>query len=309
MKQIFTIIIIFISINSLAQHLPKFSNYEMNKNILNPAAIFDKKTTINLFYKNQWLGFENSPATAGFNIALKYENSGFGAFYLNDKAGVFNQNIFHLNYSYALQVSSETFLNFGLSGGFNVYGISYQNLELHDPNDPYISSTKQSSFLPDLNFGLIFSNIQNTSDFSFSSLAKKYPVYYVGGSVQHLLGVLTDDNIVKNNTYMNRHFNFLGAIMHPVGAFFQLQELLLIKYTFNVPVQAEFGAKFFYRGKYWIGLSYRTSNDIITKIGMKYKFINFGYAFDFSVFKIPNKTSHGIVLGFTIPFNDKISKY
>jgi len=292
-----------------SQNFQKFSEYELNKNILNPAAIFDNNPTINLFYRNQWAGFEDSPTTAGFNATYKTDKSAFGAFFINDNAGVFHQNIFHLNYSYSLQVSNDTYLNFGLSGGFNMYGISYQELILTNPDDPYIPETQSSAFLPDINFGTVFTNIRNYSDYAFASLARRYPIYYVGLSVQHLLGVIANNEVAKDNSYMNRHFYMMGGIMHPVGSYFQLQELLLVKYTPNAPVQAELGAKFYIQENYWVGLSYRTSNDFVTKIGFKYNFLVFGYAFDFSFFKIPNKTSHEIILGFRLPNKNSTSKY
>ncbi|MBN2893126.1 MAG: PorP/SprF family type IX secretion system membrane protein [Bacteroidales bacterium] len=309
MKKIFTIIIIILSLNTYAQNLPKFSNYEMNKNIINPAAIFDNNPTINIFYRNQWMGFEDAPTTAGFNATYKNDKSAFGVYLLNDNAGIFHQNIFQLNYSYSLQVTDETYMNFGLSGGFNIYSMSFQDLILHDINDPYIPVNQESAFLPDINFGTIYTNIRNTSDFAFSSLARRYPIYYIGFSVQHLLGVVSNNIVAKDNSYMNRHYNLMGGIMHPVGASFQLQELILIKYTPNAPFQADIGAKFFYQENYWFGLSYRTSNDLIAKIGFKFNFVSIGYAFDFSIFQIPSKTSHDIVLGFIIPYKNSTSKY
>ena len=310
MKKIFFIILIFTSTYSISQNLPKFSNYELNKDIINPAAIFDNNPTINIFYRNQWSGFEGAPTSAGFNATFKSnDKSAFGLYLLNDNAGVFHQNIFQMNYSYSLQVTYETYMNFGISGGFNVYGIHYQDLILHDPSDPYIPQVQTSAFLPDINFGTVYTNIRNTSDFTFASLARRYPIYYVGISVQHLLGVVANNEVAKDNSYMNRHYNLMGGIMQPVGGNSQLQELLLIKYSPNVPIQADIGAKFFFQENYWIGLSYRTSNDIITKIGMKYNFLLIAYSFDFSIFKISNKTSHEIVLGFILPNKNSTSKY
>ncbi len=310
MKKILLIVLISTSLWSFGQNLPKFSNYELNKNIINPAAIFENQPTIKILYRNQWMGFDNAPLTAVVNATFKSnEKSGFGLYFLTDKAGIFHQNLLQLDYSYSLQVTDETYMNFGITGGFNIYTIHFQKLVLHDPSDPYIPKIQSTAFLPDINFGVVYSNIRNSSDYAFASLMQRYPLYYVGLSVQHLLGVIANNEVAKDNTYMNRHFNLMAGIMHPVGSSMLLEESLLVKYTPNAPVQAEAGAKLSFNENYWIGLSYRTCNDIITKIGIKYRFILFAYSFDFSIFKIPNKTSHEIVLGFILQNNSSTAKY
>ncbi len=309
MRKLIFLGFLFFSLTSIAQNLPKFSSYGQLQNIINPAAIFDDVPTIKTFYRAQWIGLEGAPSIGGFDATFKNNKSAFGAFFLNDKAGIFTQNIFHLNYAYSLRVSYDTYMNFGLSGGFNIYKLNYQDLILYHPNDPYIGTTANSAFLPDINFGTMFTNIRNSSDFAFNSLAKRFPIYYAGFSIQHILGVIANNEVAKDNSYMNRHYNLMGSIMHPLGVSFQIQETMLLKYTPNAPAQLDLGANIFFQEHFWGGVAYRTSNDIILNFGVKYKYLIFNYAFDFSFFKIPNFSSHEFILGFRILGKNYMSKY
>ena len=310
MKKIFTIIILLTATYIVnAQHFPKFSQYELNKNLINPAAITDKNMNVNLLSGNQRTGFEDAPATMGVNAFMKYNKMGFGLFVLNDRAGVFNQNIIHLNYTYELKISDDINMQFGLSGGIDIYKIRYNDLNLYHSNDPILSTDAKSAVLPDFNFGVLFSNIDEKTEWAFSSLKRDDPLFYAGISVQHLLGVLTTNEVTKNSSYLSRHFNLIGGFMHPIGDSFQMEETLLLKYVPNASFQADIGFRIFYQNTFWAGLSYRTLNDIVIKTGLAYKFIVFGYSYDISFHKIPNFSSHEIVLGFRLDALNPTPKY
>ncbi len=300
MKKIFTILFILCFATIVfAQHTAKMSQYELNKNLINPAAITSKNINTNLFYRNQWTGLERAPKTVGLNISTKFNKMSFGLFILNDKAGVFNQNIIHLNYGYSLPVSREIFLQFGLSGGVNIYKIRFEELEMYHANDPNVLSQNTSVLLPDFNFGVFLSNQKDKSRSAFGSLAKQEPTFYVGASIQHLTGLISANKILSNESYLLRHFNLMGGVKHNVGELLQMEEIILFKYVSGVAPQMDIGFRLFYLNSYWTGLSYRSSNDMTAKIGILFNDILFGYSYDFNVSQIPNKNSHEIVLGFT----------
>lgn len=234
---------------------------------------------------------------------------GYGIFFTNDQAGVFTQNTIHLNYSYALTVADDIFLQFGLSGGFDIYKIKYEELELYHANDPYIPIQNNSALLPDFNFGAYLSNISEDSQWAFGSLAQKDPTFYVGASIQHIVGVVTTNPVAQDNSYLLRHFNLMAGYKHPVGEQFQMEEETLIKYVQGAPMQIDFGLKMYYQNNYWAGLLYRSSNDIVAKIGITYNYILLGYSYDFNISKIPNLHSHEIVLGFRMGATKFVPKY
>ena len=311
MKKIFIItVVIFTSYFTNAQHFPKLSQYELNKNLINPAAVINDNINVNTFYRNQWTGMNVAPKTLGINAYGKFNKMSFGLFILNDKAGVFNQNVIHLSYSYALAVSDDINLQFGLSGGIDMYKIKYSSLNMYHENDPMLFAQDKSSILPDANFGVLLSNVQEDSQWAFGSLKRKDPLFYVGISVQHLLGVITKSEVTKNNSYLSRHFNLMGGIKHPLGGGnFQMEETILLKYVKDAPFQADIGFRIFYNNAFWAGLAYRTLNDVVVKVGVAYKYILLGYSYDISFHKIPNFSTHEIVLGFRMSAMKFVPKY
>ena len=161
MKKLYILIIIFtyFSIQIHAQHVPIVTQFELNKNLINPAAFSGDELTVNLFYRNQWLGFDDSPTTMGINAVKKFNNMNFGVFLINDKAGVFEQNTIHLNYAYDLQVAEKLKLSFGISGGLDLYAINYPELSLRQAGDPFLMTDKNNTALPDFNLGFVKPNV------------------------------------------------------------------------------------------------------------------------------------------------------
>ena len=64
--------------------------------------------------------------------------------------------------------------------------------------------------------------------------------------------------------------------------------------------QADINIRGIYQDNYWIGISYRSSNDIIAMLGLKINKFIFGYAFDFTTsdIKTYSSGSHEIMLGY-----------
>jgi type IX secretion system PorP/SprF family membrane protein len=287
MKKLFLLFICSFLIKlTVAQHFSLLSQYELCKNIYNPSAITSDKFYLNLTYRNQWTGFDDAPKLAFLNAMYKSNNMSFGLFAINDKAGIFEQNIIQMNYAYLLKLDKEMWLSFGVSGGINIYGIKFSELNLSLPNDPIAFLQNGSTVLPDFNLGLTY--IYSTK-------------IYAGFSIQHILGVTTSNSVATDNTYLGRHFYFMGGYKHKFSDTFSLSGSLLTRYMYNVPFEIELGVKSFFINDYWAGISYRSNNDLIFQIGFLIaEQVLIGYAFDLSLSKIPNKTSHEIVLGLKI---------
>ena len=64
MKKLFFFInVIFYSVSHLAQQVVQYSNYLENSFYLNPAVSHHLNNSLNILYRNQWVGFEGSPKT------------------------------------------------------------------------------------------------------------------------------------------------------------------------------------------------------------------------------------------------------
>ncbi|MFP4367101.1 MAG: type IX secretion system membrane protein PorP/SprF, partial [Bacteroidales bacterium] len=65
-----TFILIFFlgSLSSVAQQMPMYSQYMMNRFLINPAvAGYDGLTTLNLTAREQWMGLPYSPRTVALS--------------------------------------------------------------------------------------------------------------------------------------------------------------------------------------------------------------------------------------------------
>ena len=301
MKKIYILLLILLvsSLELSAQHFPLLSHYEQNMNLLNPAYVPSDKMNAKLIYRNMWTGLVEAPKSVGINLLYRYRNMNFGMFVLNDKAGIFNQNLVHLNYSYRLQLSKKLDLSLGISGGFDLYGMKFEELNLQSNLDPILQSVNNSAFMPDFNIGFVVTKrvLQRKKRMKTNKNS-----YYFGASVQHLTSVVFESDLLRDDSYLSKHFNLMAGFRHRINKEFELEESILLKYVSNVPFQADVMLKVFYLENYWLGISYRSSNDITMKLGLEFNNFAFGYAYDYSINRNIFRSSNEIFLAYRIPY-------
>jgi len=156
---IVTIVFALVTINkAAAQQDPNFTLYNFNMNIINPAfAGIKDSPELNLVYRNQYLGIEDSPRT----ISLAYsrplaKNLGIGISAINDRVFILDQTDIAVDISYKLKIAEETHVYFGIKagGGFTNIDLTRANSLGNDP----LFSQNQSFFNPHVGAGL---NIQS----------------------------------------------------------------------------------------------------------------------------------------------------
>ena len=121
--------------------------------IINPAFAgieYDYSLTFNS--RNQWATIENSPSTQFFSISSKREkNVGIGISFVSNKAFIESRTMTYIDFSYKLQISSETNLFLGLKPGGTFFDINFNNLSFN--TDPAL--TNYSKFNPNLGIGFL----------------------------------------------------------------------------------------------------------------------------------------------------------
>lgn len=311
MKKFLLITILFTLTATIsnAQHLPKFSLYEINKQVINPASPAGDGLSLKAFHKNQWYGFNEAPKTSGIAVYQRLKKSSVGLYFMNDRAGIYNQNLLQINYSHDAKLSPEVTLNLGGSAGIDIYRMQFEELNLADLNDPKIYQDAQRAIIPDFNFGLFLHNFGDETTYVYSENKISLPQWYFGISFQHLVNLSLESEFLKHESYFPRHYFVLGGFRHKLFDEFQMEENFLIKYVKDVPFQADFGVKMFYQNKYNIGVSYRTANDLLFKLGFEHKNILFAYAYAYSLNKISYHNSHEISIGYSIRQLNFIPKY
>ena len=130
---------------------PNYLLYRYNMNILNPAyAGVSEKTTINVGFRKQQLGFDSNSGTQYISFSKGFKrNIGFGVSILNTRLNITKKTTSTAEVSYKVQLDQATYLYFGIKAGGAFYGIDYTSLGVNDP----LFSANVSTFSPIIGIG------------------------------------------------------------------------------------------------------------------------------------------------------------
>jgi type IX secretion system PorP/SprF family membrane protein len=300
-----------------AQQLPLYSQYLMNGYILNPAlAGHDGYTSFNLTARQQWLGFPNAPQTESFSGQTrilkrsfiiknrsvnnkKFKPStngrvGLGGFIYHDLNGAVERIGIQGSYAYHIFLRDNQ-LSFGLSAGVFQFRIRAEDITYHDEGDMVIEEgIREVLYVPDANFGVHYMNYRYFAGFSINNMFQSY---------------LKMGNQALDEFKQLRHYYILGGYRFYFSKDHELETSTLIKMTERLAIQADIGAKYYYKQDYWAGLYYRTTNTLIAVVGVRYNQLHIGYAFDYSFSQIKKYTwgSHELVIA--LKLGDSARRY
>ncbi len=299
-------VILFVAGTANAQQLPLYSQYVMNGYLLNPAVAGDDGyTSFNLTARQQWLGFPNAPQTQSFSaqtrllkrsyvIKSRSVNNkrfkpstngriGLGGFIYHDLNGAVERTGFQGSYAYHIFIRDNQ-LSFGLAAGLFQFNIREQDITYLDDGDIVIEEgIRKVLYVPDANFGVHLMSYR----------------YFVGLSVNNLFqSHLKMGNRELEDFKQLRHYYLMGGYRFYFGQEHELEPSTLIKMTERFTIQADLGAKYYYKQDYWAGLYFRTDKTLITLLGIRYNQLYIGYAFDYNLSSIRKYTwgSHELVL-------------
>lgn len=307
-----------------AQQIPLYSQYTMNKYLLNPAyAGSQGYTSYNLTARQQWMGFGNAktPSTQAICAQTRILQSsvlsslglinrglgrrrpsgrvGMGGYIFNDRNGVINRTGIQGTYAYHIPAGDRQQLSFGVSGTVYQFKIDDESLILPDDDlgipDPLIDGRRNTMFVPDATAGIYY----------------MYQNFHIGVSglnlFQSVLKFGSDQSY--SNYQLLRHYYLMTSYHYELDDDFALEPSLLIKSTERMNMQADISVKAYYQEDYWMGLSYRTGSALISKVGVKVGNVYFGYAYDYSLSEIQSLTygSHEIMVG--VRFGDSRRRY
>jgi type IX secretion system PorP/SprF family membrane protein len=316
MKRLIIFLIFFLTVLPAAvkaQQIPLYSQYMMNKYLLNPAyAGSQGYTSYNLTARQQWMGFgdANTPSTQAICAQTRVMQTGFlsklpfigdsrtrrrpsgrvglGGYIFNDRNGAMNRTGLQGTYAYHISMDDAQ-ISFGVSGTVYQFKIDDDNLILPDDDlgipDPLIDGRRNTMFIPDATAGIYY----------------LYRDFYIGASGMNLFqSVLKFGSDQSYSNYqLMRHYYLMTGYRYNLDGDFAIEPSLLVKSTERMNLQADINVKAFYQEDYWMGLSYRTGSAIISMVGVKINNIYFGYAYDYSLREIQNLTygSHEIMVG------------
>ncbi|NSW44287.1 MAG: type IX secretion system membrane protein PorP/SprF [Bacteroidales bacterium] len=274
-----------------AQQLPLYSQYMMNAFLLNPAIAGSVDYfPVRLTARQQWVGINDAPSTQALSAhyLFEYQKLGVGGYVFNDKFGPMSRIGIQACASYHLPLTGiNSKLGIGLALKAFQFKFDESKFKAIDDADPALSYSTITKFVPDADFGIYLYNDK----------------YFVGVSATQLVQLNIDfgDSSVDKNAII-RHYYAMGGYKFVLNDDFEVEPSLLFKGTMQTPWQIDFNVKGYYKRMYWLGVSYRSSKDIVAMLGVKVKKYYLGYAFDYTMSNIKRYTSgsHEILIGINI---------
>jgi len=279
-----------------AQQLPQYSQYMMNKFLINPAvAGSEGYTSFNLTAREQWIGLANSPRTYAFSgqtrilknsfisrgASIKKKRSaasrsgkvGLGGYIFTDHSGIVSRTGIKLTYSYHIAFQRGQ-LSFGLTGSGYQFRIDREAIRTYDNNDDLVNNYNNRMFIPDADIGVYYSD----------------PKMYAGLSASQLFGAsLKFGQASYDNFKLLRHYYLIGGYNFDINNFLIIEPSILLKTSEMWKFQMDLSGKLYIYEDYWAGLSYRTgaqAGALVIMGGVRVDKFFFGYSFDYTLSSI-----------------------
>ncbi len=318
LKHLATILTLVCLATSLkGQQLPLYSQYSMNRFLLNPAvAGTEGFTTVSLTAREQWIGFKGTPKTHSITIDSKLlpdsyiskaisirkkkrkssraGKVGIGGHIYNDHNGPIDRTGIEGTYAYHLDLE-KTLISFGLSVNFFQMRLNTDKLILADDlPDEVIDGGKHTLFIPDASIG-IYALSQD---------------YYAGISTINVLQSLVQFG--KNRTgdyHLNRQYNLMGGYKYLLNDDLLFEPSFLLKIPQTMRAQLDIQMKVHIKQDYWAGLTFRTGSAFCIFGGAKVDRYFIGYAFDYNFNSLMKHTfgSHEIMAA--VKFGESARRY
>jgi type IX secretion system PorP/SprF family membrane protein len=297
-KALLCIFIIIFPMRLLGQMFPLSDHYAYNALSINPAfAGCHDALSATISYRNQWVGFKDSPKSSTLSLHTPVYNDrvGLGLLINNSSLGIFKETSFIGNYAYRLELGDGK-LSMGLGFGVTLFNIAWNELDVIDEGDSQLINNPTSAILPTFSLGTYY-------------YTKKF---HIGISIPMFLGYELDKTRGKysiNNNFLKSNYFVSGGYEVNISPQVKLLPFMLIKYHPGNKLQIDYNVQIDLKDRMWFGIGYR-NNDVL--VGMLQFQINYqlriAYSYDFdmnSIGKYENG-SHEIVLSYIFRYNRKV---
>jgi type IX secretion system PorP/SprF family membrane protein len=307
-----------------SQQLPVYSQFMMNRFLINPARTGAYGyTAINLIAREQWLGFKDAPSTHAISFQTrllqqsymskgrsprkKYGKSifrsgriGLGGYLYSDNTGITNRTGGQLSYSYHITFQQSQ-LSFGLSTSILQFKLKNDEIILYDDEDPFLLGNKHTLYIPDASVGIYYT----------------YPSLFAGISATQLFQSSLKFGDAGGKQYeLLRYYYTIVGYKYQLDRYYEIEPSLLMKTNEQLYSQFDINFRVYYKREYWGGLSFRSGSykgnlgsALIFMGGVKVDKFIFGYAFDYSLNKIQRHSFGSHELSAAIQFGDSPQRY
>jgi type IX secretion system PorP/SprF family membrane protein len=257
---------IFISYSLFSQQDEQSSMYMFNSLQFNPAYAGSRGAlNATLVHRSQWVGLDGAPITQFLSVHTPFANNSMGAglHVTNDKKGASGRlSAFgDLSYSIPFGPRRKHRINIGLSAGFDMMNMTFQQLVGQD-GDPFKVNATQTNFNAGAGVYYYSKNL------------------YVGLSIPRLMK--TEWKIGTVASLTKQHMFLAAGWVKPINSVTDFKLSTLVKLVQNAPITVDLNANVFFYKTFWIGAMYRYNESAGANIAYQFKEQwMFGYAYDF----------------------------
>lgn len=285
---------------SLAQQLPQYTQFFLNKFIMNPGATgTEKYWEAQATNRIQWVGIDDAPRThvMSINGPISSYKMGIGAKFFVDVTGPTRRTGFSGSYSYKVKVSDDIKIGLGLSFGGLQYTVDGSQITLENPNDIALANGINSTFVPDAGFGFHMYSDE----------------FYFGASMPQIIGnkVQFYDHYRDTEAALARHIFAYGGYKFQVSDDWMIEPAVLAKWVDPAPVSVEGNIRVEYKKMAWLGVSYRMQDAVGLLAGFNLnESIIFAYSYDMTTSELQTATSgsHELMIAIRFKNNSNNSK-
>ncbi len=285
----------------MGQQDPLFTQYIQNPMAVNPAYSGSLQVmNATLISRLQWTGFDGAPRTNYLSVAspLADERISVGVNLVNDKVGPITQNGLFADAAYSLPIDKRTNVNFGLRAGGNFFSAGIGSLKLYNETqtDIAFSQNINSTFLPNLGFG-VYVNSEK---------------WYVGASAPKLLTneVQTSGGEVTVQTANAfteaRHFYFMGGGLFELNPSLTLKPSAAIRMVTGAPLAIDVTVQALISETFWVGAYHRLNDSFggILQLQASEQ-LKIGYSYDHTISDLSGYVggTHEILISFDLSFS------
>ncbi len=249
-----------------------------------------------LSYRYQWTGLEGAPMTiyTGADMKLPIKNLSGGVFLAHDRAGAINLTSGEISIAYSVPLKKGQ-VNIGAKTGIKSMSLNGGKLKAPTAGEDFLISTlKQTSLRPNLNFGISYIHdilqvgafVDNIADFKtklsgvHSDFKTDFGRYY---------GVHIAANIPLNENVNIEPSVFLRINSYNYQIDYSLSTTVLERYTFGIGARG-------YNNNSFESLIMRAKVRVFEKLMLMYS-----YDIMMSTIRLVNKGSHEASLYYLIP--------
>jgi type IX secretion system PorP/SprF family membrane protein len=283
---------LMLTLDSIGQSMPMYSQYMYNMVNINPAYAGSRGVpSLSALWREQWAGLPGSPTTKSFSYDLPTNDKkmGLGVQLFDDKyVNYIKRTGLNLYYNIKIPVSNNGVLSMGLKGG--LYNDTKNIVDAYRGASSNIASdiallNNFNRIIPLAGAGIYYNDDKFYAGFSA-------PDVLVFSKVQ---SYSSDKSLYQVNEV---HYFLTSGYSFDVNDEVQFKPSFLLKATSGAPIEIDLNTNIWLRNIIGGGVSYRTNESVLAMLETQATpQLRFGYAYDMP-FKRPN--SHELFLRYEL---------